>query len=209
MKTLFGVIRYEFSMSIKRWSLILFYLILWGFFLYTHLSGNETLTAPTQPDEVWQTAAQSAFMLNLFMPVLAGILSADRLVRDRSENARELLQATRLSNSTYLWGKYLGVLLSVFVPVLIEAVTIFILYFAHGAPFWMLGANLIAVLAICLPTYCFIVAFALILPQALPVRVFQILFTGYWYWGNYLNPSVIPSVSDTILNASGRYAMEV
>ncbi|MBN2047665.1 MAG: hypothetical protein JW750_07485, partial [Anaerolineaceae bacterium] len=29
------------------------------------------------------------------------------------------------------------------------------------------------------------------------------------YWGNYLNPSVIPSVSDTILNASGRYAMEV
>ncbi len=37
--------------------------------------------------------------------------------------------------------------------------------------------------------------------------VYQILFTGYWYWGNFLSPQVMFTVSDTLLNASGKYAL--
>ncbi|HEX6122041.1 MAG TPA: hypothetical protein VFY89_02720, partial [Ktedonobacterales bacterium] len=33
------------------------------------------------------------------------------------------------------------------------------------------------------------------------------LFIGYWFWGNLLGPRVgIPTISQTILNASGKWA---
>ena len=42
----------------------------------------------------------------------------------------------------------------------------------------------------------------------MPLRVYQVLFTGYWFWGNFLSPSVLPTLSDTYLTPSGKYAMQ-
>jgi hypothetical protein len=34
------------------------------------------------------------------------------------------------------------------------------------------------------------------------------LFTGYWFWGNFLSDKVFPTISGTLLNSSGRYALQ-
>jgi hypothetical protein len=54
-----------------------------------------------------------------------------------------------------------------------------------------------------LPPLAFVAAFSIACPAVLPVRVYQVLFTGYWFWGNFLNPKALPTISDTVLVASG------
>jgi ABC-type glycerol-3-phosphate transport system permease component len=66
----------------------------------------------------------------------------------------------------------------------------------------------LAFLAINIPASAFVVAFSLVIPLVMPIRVYQILFTGYWFWGNYLNPDVFPTLSGTLLTPGGRYALE-
>ena len=76
---------------------------------------------------------------------------------------------------------------------------------ARGAPVALFGASLVAFLVINLVAYLFVGAFALACPLFMPVRVFQVLFTGYWIWGNYMSPQAIPTLSDTLLTVSGRW----
>ena len=57
-------------------------------------------------------------------------------------------------------------------------------------------------------SFAFVVAFSLACPAIMPLRVYQILFTGYWFWGNFLSPQVFPTISGTLLNASGVYAQQ-
>ena len=40
------------------------------------------------------------------------------------------------------------------------------------------------------------------------LRVYQVLFTGYWFWGNLLSPKAFPTISDTALNAVGQYPLQ-
>ncbi len=70
----------------------------------------------------------------------------------------------------------------------------------------MIGYFLLAFLAITLPAYLFVGAFSLACPSVLPVRVYQILFVGYWFWGNFLNPEFIPTLAGTLLTPSGEFA---
>jgi hypothetical protein len=42
----------------------------------------------------------------------------------------------------------------------------------------------------------------------MPLRVYQVLFTGYWFWGNLLSPKAFPTISDTVLNAVGQYPLQ-
>jgi ABC-2 type transport system permease protein len=41
----------------------------------------------------------------------------------------------------------------------------------------------------------------------MPIRVYQVLFTGYWFWGNYLPPEVFPTLNGTLLTPAGVYAL--
>jgi hypothetical protein len=77
-----------------------------------------------------------------------------------------------------------------------------------GTPPLLLLHTLIAFLAIVVPAYAFITIFSLAFPLIMPLRVYQVLFTGYWLWGNYLDPRVFPTISDTLLAACGKYAYE-
>ena len=92
MKAFLGVFCYEFRMSIRRWSLWLATGILMILHLTSVLLPPETLTCcPGQG--VLSYAGTFAYMLNLFMPVVGGILVADRLVRDQRIGVDELLPA--------------------------------------------------------------------------------------------------------------------
>ncbi|HOG46667.1 MAG TPA: hypothetical protein PLB78_08475, partial [Anaerolineae bacterium] len=56
------------------------------------------------------------------------------------------------------------------------------------------------------PAYLFVGAFSLACPAVLPVRVYQVLYTGYWFWGNFLNPKFVPTLAGTLLTPSGEFA---
>jgi ABC-2 type transport system permease protein len=208
MKTLWGVIRYEYGMSVRRWGYFLAYGLLFLFYGINYVT-VEGGPFGFSPDQVSANAATMTYALNLLMPVVGGILAADRLVRDEHLRVKELLDSTTLTRFTYILGKYLGVLFSLLTPVLILLTGIALMQiFTQIMPLAFLGYTWLAFLAISVPAYAFITAFSLACPTVMPVRVYQVLFTGYWFWGNFLNPEAIPTLNGTLLTAGGSFAME-
>jgi ABC-2 type transport system permease protein len=109
----------------------------------------------------------------------------------------------------YILAKYLGVLLSVLLPVFIIVFMVGTLVVIRGiAPLSFLGPLSLAFLTIAVPSHAFVVAFSLACPLVMPLRVYQVLFTGYWFWGNLLSPQAFPTISDTVLNAVGQYQLQ-
>ena len=208
MNLLAGVIRYEFRMSIMRRSMLIIFLLFTIFTLLALNSDVEFRASELDRALIQQEAGQAAFAMNIFFPVIAGIITADRAVRDDKLAVRELLRTTRLSDATYVIGKYLGVALSILAlqwgMVLITSV---VRGFIYGKPLAFLLPALGASALINFPGLLFVIAFSLACPLVLPLRVYQVLFTGYWYWGNFLSPEVIPSISNTYLHAAGRFAL--
>jgi hypothetical protein len=150
-----------------------------------------------------------AFTFNLFLPVMVGILSADRLQRDFSMGIRELQESTPLRLLEYTLGKYFGVLLASLTPVFIWLLLITGLFIAFGnAPISFFFTMTLAFLAIMVPAFAFVTAFSLACPLIMPLRVYQILFTGYWFWGNYISPEFFPTLNGTLLTVSGMYAYQ-
>ncbi|RPI86833.1 MAG: hypothetical protein EHM40_23435, partial [Chloroflexi bacterium] len=117
MSQFFGVARHEYSMSIRRPGFWIAYTLLCLFYVVSSitptLSGSEDIL---RPDQIWPEAGHVVFMYNIFLPLLAGILAADRMQRDVRMGVRELQRSTPLTIPMYVLAKYLGVLLSVLVP---------------------------------------------------------------------------------------------
>ncbi len=208
MQSFIAVFRYELRMSIRRLSLWLTFGILMVPYLTSAFSPPALTERLPAANEVVSYAGTFAFMLNLFTPVVAGILVADRLVRDRKTGVDELLRSTALPRWAYLAGKYAGALLSVVAPVLLCSLLFGLLTVASGAPLGLLPAMALTFLGINLPALAFVTAFSLACPLIMPVRVYQVLFTGYWFWGNFLSPEVLPTLNGTYLSASGVFAMQ-
>lgn len=210
MQTFFGIFRYEYRMLIRRWGLWLAYGVTYIFysvsFFASPLDKVEAQVIISQP-ETWFSAGMLIFTINMFMPLVAGILAANRMQRDVQLGLRELQQSTPLDNWAYILGKYFGVLLGVITPAFLYVVCAGIAAtLAWQAPWYFAGAVVIAFLAMAVPAYAFVVAFSLACPLIMPVRVYQILFVGYWFWGNYMNPEYIPTLAGTILTPNGEFA---
>lgn len=206
MSSVLGVIRYEYRMAIQRWGVWLAFALAGAAFLSS--MGGDTLSALAYGKNAvsyWAVAGLAAWVMNTMPPVVGGIAMADRLARDRQLGVRELLRATGLSRWAYILGKYLGVVAATLTPVLLMTVIHAAGAVAAGASPKLLGASLLAFLGINVPAYLFVGAFALACPAVMPVRVFQVLYTGYWIWGNYISPQVMPTLSETLLAPSGRY----
>lgn len=205
MKKFIGVFAYEYRMSISRKAVLIvtgiFALAYLLIFMFTSDAPESAFTDP------WADAGSMAFGMNIFFPVVAGIIASDRAVRDSKLGVRELLRVTNLDNYTYILGKYFGVAFSLltlqFAILVVLAVAAILIYGISPLflPFLLVGSIIINA-----PGLFFITAFSLACPLVMPVRVYQILFTGYWYWGNFLNPEFIPTIANTLLNAAGKYA---
>jgi ABC-2 type transport system permease protein len=205
-----GVARHEYTMSIRRPGFWIAYILLCLFYIISILTpsmdGSDDIV---RPDQIWFEAGHIVFMFNIFLPLLAGILSADRMQRDLRVGVRELQRSTALSIPAYIRSKYFGVLLSVLTPMfLLIAFTGLALIFKGLAPLAILGPLFLAFLSIAIPSHAFVVAFSVALPRVIPIRVYQVLFTGYWFWGNLLSPKAFPTISDTVLNAVGQYPLQ-
>lgn len=205
MKLFFGVCRYEYWMSIKRIDMIVTTLLLIGLFAFSVLSDDESID---WEDWSWETAANIVFSQALFFPVIAGIFAADRAKRDQQIGVMELLRVTELRRGTYILGKYVGVALSMLSLSLVISLGLALCTLPYGSGFGFVLKCLGTTFVLHGPSIFFVTAFSLVCPLIMPVRVYQILFTGYWFWGNFLNPEAFPSISHTLLNASGRIALE-
>lgn len=205
----FGILRHEFSMSLHRTGMWVAYLLLYGFYLTIFFVPDmDGFSAFVPADELWQFSGQTLFYCNMFMTVLAGILAADRMQRDFRLGVRELQQSAPLSLPVYILAKYFGVLVAALTPMLIFVLMAGGIYVGvFGAPVQFMGTLLVAFLAMGVPAHAFVVAFSLACPLIMPVRVYQVLFTGYWFWGNYLNPGAFPTISETLLVPSGKHVL--
>ena len=210
MSRFIGVFRHEFNMSLRRPGMWIAYGLLFLFYSVTVMYPvpEEKVTILTDK-QIWQYAGQMAFTFNLFLPVAVGILSADRLQRDFRQGVRELQESTPLSPLTSALRKYFGVLMTSLVPVLVWLWLITGLFIAFGnAPIEFLYTMTLAFFAIMVPAFAFVIAFSLACPLIMPLRVYQILFTGYWFWGNYINADMFPTLNGTLLTVSGMYAYQ-
>lgn len=209
MKQFFNVTRYEFSMSIRRVGFWITYVLLGGFYLVSILIPAGKESGVITPDQIWPEAGHLVFMFNIFLPLLAGLLAADRMQRDFRSGVRELQCSSPLSTPRYLLAKYLGVLAAALLPFFLILVLAGFYSVLRGlAPWEFLWALFVAFLAIAVPAHAFVVAFSLVCPLVIPLRVYQVLFTGYWFWGNLLSPQAFPTISDTVLNAVGQIPLQ-
>jgi ABC-2 type transport system permease protein len=209
MSAFMSVFHTEFNMSIRRRGLWLAYGILFIFYFMTLIVGRvDADSIPQTRQEMWNRSAQMAFLFNLLLPVVAGISAADRLVRDRTCKMEELLLSIPLKRNLHVLGKYLAAVASLSLPVLVVLMLVCLYSITRGFPANMLWMTFVSFFVINLPAFAFVSAFGLVCPLFLPLRVYQILFTGYWFWGNYLSPQVFPTLSGTLLQAGGKVAME-
>lgn len=210
MSQFWGVVRHEFGMSIKRKGMWIAYGIVYAFYV-TMISPSASSDGVPMPQVhyLWSYAGQMMFVFNMFMPIVGGILAADRMQRDFRLGVRELQNSSPLRLSVYILAKYVGILASVLTPMLLWVIVMGVLSVTLGrVPFSFLGILLLAFLGMGVPAYAFVVAFSLACPLIMPLRVYQVLFTGYWFWGNYLNPDAFPTLAGTLLTPNGRYVMD-
>jgi len=206
---LFGSIRYEFRMQIRRRSLWIAMCLVGLLQIAIYASRAELFINAYIHLPLPQTVAELAAMINFLLPTVFGCLIADRLPRDRSTKVEELLIATPGAWGMRLFGKYLGSMSATFIPLLI--------FYALGTGFlFYLTGNiqtlpiaLAALLLIILPSILFISAFSIACPAFMWVPLYQFCFVGYWFWGTVLSPhNGIPTLSGTILAPGGRLVEE-
>ncbi len=213
MHRFIGLLRHEIRMSIRRKSLWIAYGLL--FLFYTVLLFSPPPLGERVPGEViseaqlWPVAGRFLVAVNVFFPIVVGILSADRIARDGRLGLRELQDSTALSRPIYVLAKYLAALASALLPVALWLLGIAIVMTADGhAPIVFLYAVPVAFLAITVPAFAFVVAFSLACPLVMPLSVYQILFTGYWFWANFIPPRLFPTLNGTLVTPSGMYELE-
>jgi len=202
---LWGVIRYEYRMAIGRWG------VWFAFLLAALLSLGSALTGPgplAGGGAAWNLMGSRALMMNVWMPLIAGIALADRLPREHLLLTWELLETTLAPRGRRILGKYLGGLLAVCTPVLVFELLGACIDVARGAAAAQVPVAVLAFLAINLPALAFVGAFSIACPAVLPVRIYQVLFAGYWFWGNFMNPRAFPTIAGSVLTASGQFAAE-
>ena len=200
---LVGVARYEYRMHVRRWSLWTLPALMVGL---TAWIGMFALDPGRDLGSIARIVGGQALSMNLLALVVAGALAADRWVRDRSLGVEELLDTQPTTPGTRLWGKYLGVTAASATPLAVIWAILAVRTGLHDHQ-WKTAALAAAAFAvITLPGLLFVAAFSIACPRVLGVRLYQVLFIGYWFWGNLVPSHLMPTLSDTWLTPVGKYA---
>lgn len=206
---LIGATLYEFRMQLRRKAL---WIATGIFFALTLFVSQGPWQFPSSM-LVIQILAFWTQELQTFMPVAFGILLADRLPRDRLLRADELLDSLPGSPSERFLGKYIGATLATLLPLFLIhlAGVVYVAVDQASAEAIPLGLAMFA--AASLPGLLFVAAFSISCPVVIWVPLYQFLFTGYWFWGNWLlqGPQSslyipVPTLSGTLLTPAGYYA---
>jgi ABC-type Na+ efflux pump permease subunit len=204
---LWGATIYEFRMQARRRSVWI-----------TTLGFAAALVALTASSTTWKTYshersaligfADVASLIMLLMPVAIGVLLADRLPRDRTTKSEETLETLPVSFGARLAGKYLGAAAATLLPVLIiYCAGVVYLLALRGRDLAALPLATLPFLAVVLPGVAFVAAFAVACPIAIPTPLYQLLFIGYWFWGNLVQINNIPTLNGTLVTPAGDYML--
>lgn len=147
----------------------------WGFRIFAGMTLAAlvlvmvTLTSPAYAGFYFSRALSGAFpliivkLLSVFQGLMAVIIGADFLKRDRRQDTTEVIYAHPFENAQYILGKFLGIFASFAVlDVLVLAVTAVIHIFFTRSPF-AAGAYLAYVGLLTLPTLVFMIGLTIFL----------------------------------------------
>jgi ABC-2 type transport system permease protein len=199
-----AVCRYEFRMQVRKGSLWAVAAILAVAVVLTQGDNGPRHLPANTPARVVMGAWSLVFAL--LMPIGFGMVLADRLVRDRRLRVARLLESTSTGSGTLLAGKYLGGMAATALPGLVALLLAAIGEFAHRHDPALFGWALLAFVLVTLPGLAMIAGFALVCPLVVGGPLFRVLFVGYWFWGNMLTPSWLPSLTGTLITPIGDYA---
>ena len=203
MRGLLAVSRYEFRMQVRKRSLWLATLPLAGLVTLSQGEAGPRYLPDTAPAR--EVMSGWALVFGLMMPIAFGMVLADRLVRDRRLNTVALLESLPTGQGVLLAGKYLGGVAATALPGLLVMVLAGGYESVHRSDPAMLGWAVLAFALVLLPGLLFVAGFALVCPLVLTAPLFRVLFVGYWFWGNALNPELLPSLAGTLLTPIGDY----
>jgi hypothetical protein len=199
-----GVFAYEFRMQIRKRSLWIVMAVLIGvMFVGTGPNFTGNLPMATPPARVM---GSWALTFNMLPPAGVGVLLADRLVRDDKLGVADVLDGLPVATGTRLWGKYLGTLAASTVPIAVAVLGSACYEAFQRGSSAVFGWALVAFAGINLPGLAFVAAFALLVPLAISAPLFRVLFIGYWGWGTFLNPDLLPTLNGSLLTPTGDYA---
>ncbi len=208
MDELWGIIRYEYLMQIRRVGLWISLILTIGLFIWLLATASRSPGAVPAGDagNPWKLAASFVAEFNLFGPIAAGILVADRFTRDRLLGVDQLLDSSLLSRLPLVVGKGVGSLLAIFTPPVILLIGLWCyLAVQFGQPA-VLFTGPVAVVAIVAPSWLFVVCWSLFFPLIMPLRLYQVLFAGFWMWAVAISPSRLPTINWSIFGVQGQYA---
>ncbi len=204
MSETLAVFRYEYLMQLRRPGLWISLVLTTGvFFLLLYSDRQNALPLASQP---WKLSTSFIEEFVLFAPVAAGILAADRFTRDRALGTGELINSSLALKGPLVLGKYAGSVLAIFTPpfvLLLAEMVALAAYYQQPALFLTVPVVLLAVVA---PSWLFVVAWSLLLPLVMPLRLYQVLFAGFWMWAVAVPPDRLPTINFSILSMSGQYA---
>ncbi|MEH1129706.1 hypothetical protein [Micromonospora sp. CPCC 206061] len=197
-----AVVRYEMVMMLRKRSMWITNAVIVLLLVLLNVRGwDDVLRDP----DVRETIASTVFLFNLMLPVGYGCLLADRLIRDTRLGVAPILDATPASPAARLVGKYLGVCAATTVPLAVVLFGFAAVYAVTAGQPVALAWAAVAFAVVVVPAVLFVGAFALTVPLIMPAPLFRVLFVGYWFWGNGISPTVMPTTSQSVLSPIGVY----
>jgi hypothetical protein len=205
MTGLAAAARYELWMQLRKWSMWITMAVIAGLALLVTGDRVGQLLTDTDPKAAMVAVAVQT---NLLLVVGYGCLLADRLVRDTRLGVAPVLDATPSSATGRLLGKYLGACAAGAAPILLIHCGFAAAYAIVNGDQAIWGWAAATFGAVTAPALLFVGAFALAVPLFMPAPLFRVLFVGYWFWGNGIHPSSMPTLAYTPLYPLGGYPVE-
>ena len=204
--------RYELRMQLRKpaiWIATASPFALYALFavLGSDSTGLQRYRYETSP-KLWMVDALGWF--TPVLPMIFGIVLADRLVRDRKLGVAELLDSTPTNPGARLVGKYLGVCAATAVPVALLYVAValaFMVWRGQPAALWW---GLATFMVIVLPLLLLAGSLSFLGPQLMPTPLFRVLIVTLFFWAAATEvESEFPSFAGTVLSLTMDYPLGV
>lgn len=212
MTALAATARYELRMQLRKpaiWIATGLPFALWALFavLGSDSTGLQRHLQETSP-KLWVVEALGWF--TPVLPMVFGVVLADRLVRDRKLGVAELLDVTPTNRGARLVGKYLGACAATAVPVALVYLSVavaFMVWRERPAALWW---GLATFTVIVLPLLLLAGSLSFLGPQLMPTPLFRVLIVGLWFWAAATEvESEFPSFAGTVLSLTMDYPLGV
>ncbi len=203
-----GTIRVELSMQWRRLGFWLAFSVI-PLLLLTLRNPAYTTIHQLPASILFPLALASTVRMTIQLgAIIAALVVADRLSRDRQLGMRDLQLSSPQSLTSYLLAKFAGNLFAVLVPIYLINLLMAVSYIViTGVTTELLPATLISTTLAGIPAFSVVVALVIVLSTLLPSRLVQIGFPIIWLY-SVLSPFNWTTIASTIFNPSGKYVLE-